>query len=108
MIEFICLFFPALISLVIFQKLIKKELTFIKSISVYALFNLSVNGMVFLIKTYVLGTGNASLIYGNDMTPSIALNYLIIAIPLCLFFAVIFALIYKNIDLKIEREEKNQ
>lgn len=107
MIEFICLFFPALISLVIFQKLIKKELTFIKSISVYALFNLSINGLVFLIKTYVLGTGNASLINGNDMTPSIALNYLIMAIPISLAVAIIVALVYKNIDLKIEKDEKN-
>lgn len=108
MIEFICLFFPAFISVGIFQKLIKNKLNLINLFSVYSIFNLAINGFVFLIKTYILGTGESLLIFDIDMTPSIALNYLIMAVPASVIFSIIFTLCYKNIELKIEKDDKIQ
>ncbi len=105
MVTFICLFFPALVSLFIYDKLNNKPLSRRNTVFLYSLFCLLINGACFAFKTLVLGTGNYLLAEGSDMTPSAALNYLIMAGAAAIIFAFIVALTSKNV--KIEKTDKN-
>ncbi len=102
MVQFICLFFPALVSVLIYEKLKKDAMTTRKYICMYALFNLGINFVCFFVKTLILRTGSILMNAAGDMTPDIALRYLVMAIPLGVIAPVVLALIGKHSDVHIE------
>ena len=102
MITFICLFFPSVLALALYEKITKCKISVKKSIYLYCIFNIFINGGCFLIKKYILATGDLYLFEGTDMTPSAAFNYLLITIPLAIICALIASLLKKNV--KIEKE----
>ena len=108
MIQFICLFLPAVISTSLFEKLNNQKATVKNSFYSYCLFNLLINGACFLIKTFILNTGSAPLINSfSDMTPHAAFNYLLMAIPLSVVFAFIYSLLSKNVSIT-KKENQNE
>lgn len=87
MITFICLFFPPVLSVWIYEHLRRRDLRKRHWIYLYAAAVLTTNLCVFLVKRLVLGTGGMPIfdLY-NDLPPSAASNYLIMAVPCALVF----------------------
>ena len=103
MITFICLFFPAVLSVFAYEKLNRRELNKKHWIYLYATNVLFINLGCFFIKSMVLGTGgNPIFDLYNDMPPSGAMNYLIMAIPLAVVMAVVEVLLEKSLKFTIE------
>lgn len=89
MITFICLFFPPVIAVQLHEWLEKKELPKKQWGYYYTTAVLFVNLMCFLVKRLVLGTGTLPIfdLY-TDITPSVASNYLIMAIPFSICYSL--------------------
>ena len=107
MVAFICLFFPAVLAVGIFEHLRKGPLSRRKWLYRYCTDVALINGICFAVKRYLLDTAAdpfASAV--ADLTPSAALNYLIMAIPTAIILAVMQALAAKHVTVTVE-EEKN-
>ena len=91
MITFICLFFPGILSVWLYEKVSAKQLTTKQWFYFYTTAVLFVNLFCFLVKRFLLGTGSMHMfnLY-EDITPSAASNYMIMAIPAAMVWAVSF------------------
>ena len=109
MITFICLFFPAVLSVFAYEKLMKKDLRAKQWIYLYVTGVLFTNLGCFFIKSMVLGTGGTPIfdLY-SDMPPSGAMNYLIMTIPIAIALAVVEALLEKTLKFSIEDSENGK
>ncbi len=106
MITFICLFFPAVISIWLYEIISKKQYDFKNIVYRYCLNNVLINFLVFAIKTFVLDTGlNTLQTLAHDMTPSAALNYLLISVPCAVLLAFVEFLLHKNAKLSVEENK---
>lgn len=106
MITFICLFFPAVLSVWIYEKLVKTNLNTKQWLYFYTAGNLFINLLCFLVKKVLLGTAaNALYTLQADITPSAACNYLIMAIPAAVFLAVFAALLRRHITITVEDDD---
>lgn len=109
MLKFICLFFPAVISVFIFDKLQKKPLQLRKIIYLYATNTVIINLLCILIKKLFLGTAdNPISAAGMDMIPGVAFNYLIMAVPFAVLISVIETILARNINIKVEENQTDE
>lgn len=106
MLAFICLFFPAMLSLRILEKLGREELRPLQRVYNYCTYVLLINFVCLGTKTLVLRTANIPLYEGGDMLPSAAFIYLIMAMFSGVFFAVLQVLLRKKVSFSVE-EDKN-
>lgn len=105
MIAFFCLFFPAVLSVCIYEKLIRKDLNIKKWIYLYTLNTMLINLVCFSFKTVVLQTGESPFFDSNcDMLPVVAMKYLFLAILSAVMFAVGEVLLKKSLRFTIEAE----
>ncbi len=81
MLLFIALFFPPVISVLMYDKLLKKDINFKSFLYLYCIDNLSVNFICVLIKKFVFKTADA-LLTAETATPSVMFNYLLTAVPI--------------------------
>lgn len=103
MIAFICLFFPAILSVWIYEKLTRTDLKGKQWLYFYIGANLFVNLLCFVAKKVLLGTAaNPLYTLQKDITPSAACNYLIMAIPAAVFLAVFAVLLRKHTKITVE------
>lgn len=109
MISVICLLFPAILCVWVYEKLAKHPLTRKNWLYLYALNVVLINAACFLVKKVVLHT--ADFPFGSfsvDLTPSAALNYLIMALPAGGALAFVEVLLSKNVKVTVEDEhDKN-
>lgn len=108
MIAFICLFFPAVVSVWIYDLLIKKQ-SKRQLIFRFCLNALIINGICFAVKSFLLSTGGELLysFYG-DMTPNVAVRYLIMAFPVCLLLGLVEVFLTKNVKVTVTDEKENE
>ncbi len=102
MITFICLFFPAVVSLWLYEALAKTSLGLKKCIFRFCLNSLIINFVCFVAKKFVFDTASYSLYIEGDMLPSTALNYLIIALPIAVILVLAEVLLSKKIKITVE------
>lgn len=103
MIKFICLFFPALICVWLYEHLSKAELTHKRWAYRYGLDVLLINGIIFAVKQYLLKTGALPLADpSGDMLPAAACNYLLMAFSLAAALAVAQVFASRHTKLTIE------
>ena len=108
LIEAICLFFPAVLCVCIYEKLSKGTLSPRRWLYTFALDTVCINLFCFAVKSYILGSGGQPLRPdGINMTPHAALNYLIITVPAAVLLAVAAAFFSKNVSVKIEENGEN-
>lgn len=108
MITFIVLFLPAVLSVWLWEVFAKTQLTKRKWVYLLSLNILLINFGCFAVKKWILYTGNnvmATLM--ADMTPSVAVNYLIMAIPAAVALALVEKLVSGKIQLRVEGDDKN-
>ena len=109
MIQFICLFFPGVLSVWLYEYLSKNDLSRKKWFCRYTLNVLLINVFCFAVKHYFLKTAMLSLADpSGDMLPSAALNYCIIAVPMAIVFAVVQAFLGKHAALTVEGAENEE
>ncbi len=102
MLAFTALFFPALITVCIYEHLMKTRLSVKSTVYLYAAGNIAVNCICAFVKKYLFKTADISLLSGWDMTPSAALNYMIIAVPSAILIAFFAVLLKKNVKVTKE------
>lgn len=104
MLCFISLFFPAIISVCICDRLYGGKMRKRSCIYLYAASNVAVNIICAVFKRFLFETADAELVtYLGDMTPSIMLNYMIIAVPTAVIVGCIAALLGKK-GIKVTKE----
>lgn len=106
MVSFICLFFPAVVALWLFEKVNHYNFNLKKMLYIYCIFNLCINGSCFFVKEYILDTGMYTLT-GNmkDMSITAAFHYLIMAIPLSFIFPLMSTVLSRNTKITKETQK---
>ena len=103
MITLICIFFPAVLSVFVYEKLSKKELQRRQWCYHYVMDTLLINFACFFVKTALMGSGEVPMfdLY-TDMVPARAVNYLTMAIPCAVAWSVLQVLLAKNVKVTVE------
>lgn len=103
MLIFICLFFPAVVSLRIYEALRREKLTLKQCVYHYCTDALLINLACLGAKTILLGSGGAPLSEGSwDMLPSAAFVYIIMALCCGVFLAVFQVLLSRHMAVAVE------
>lgn len=107
MITFIVLFLPAVLAVWIWETVSKTQLSKKKWLYLLSLNIMLVNLACFAIKKWILHTA-ANVLSGlaADMTPSVALNYLIMAIPVAIGLALVENFVFRHIRLRVEEDRE--
>ena len=109
MIAFICLFFPAVICIWIYELLIKRNLTKRQLVFFFCLNTLFINGVCFALKSFFFATGSEPFYtFVSDMTPNVAVRYLFIALPLGAVLALIEVFLTKNVKVTVSDEKDDK
>ncbi len=103
MIEFICLFLPALVCVSIFEKLKKNRLSVRDFIFLYAFDNIIINGIIFAAKKFVFRTGD--MVFGSfqsDTTPTAGFSFLLLGMFFSIILAFVEVIISQNFEVKVK------
>lgn len=105
MVTLIVLFFPAVLSVWIYEALCKVSLSRKQWLYRFALDTLLINWLCFAVKKWILGTAAAVISsFAADMTPAVACNYLIMAIPLAVAIGVLQVITKKVVRVEASSE----
>lgn len=106
MLAFICIFFPAVISVCIYEKLSRKTLERRQWAYLYVEAVLLINFACNFVKKALTGSGEVPMydLY-TDMVPERFVNYLTMAIPVAVALAVFQVLLSKNVKISVEETE---
>ena len=111
MITFMVLFFPAVISLCLYEILTRsRPLSYIQRIYVYVIANLVINFTVFCIKC-LLGTANNTLYNintANDISPLVALKYMVMAVPVAILVGFVLRILTKDFKISLEENKHDK
>ncbi|MBO4938123.1 MAG: hypothetical protein J6C98_03865 [Oscillospiraceae bacterium] len=99
MITFICLFFPPVLSVFLYEKIQKIRLDLRSFFGYYCLDVVMVNLICFMVKHFVLNTASDSM---ADLTPAGAMNYLVLALAAAVVMAFICVFAKKNVKISKE------
>lgn len=103
MIAMICLFFPAVLAMWLYESVEKEKLETRQWCYRYSANVLMINFICFAVKKWLLHTAGEALYHLNtDMIPSVAVNYLIMAVPVALFGAVLQIVLHRNVAITVE------
>ncbi len=104
MLAFICYFFPAIMSVWLFEVITKNDLNLKQFVLRFCTNSLIINFFCVGAKSLILGTGNVPIFDGKDMIPKVAFNYLIMAIAVSIVLIVIESLMFKKVKIAVEEE----
>lgn len=106
MVTFICLFFPPVLTVWAYEGLMRRELSRGRWFRLYVLDAVLMNLMCFFTKSVILKTGGHPLTAeSGDMTPSAAMNYLIMAFVFGAVLVLAQAFCTKNVRFSVEDRE---
>lgn len=109
MIAFICFFFPAVISLWLFEALLKRPLCRKQWLYRFCTNTLLINFICFGIKKFFLQTADSPLYSLNtDMYPSAAFNYMLMAVPAAIILVVFELLLSKKVKIELKEENRDE
>lgn len=109
MIAFICLFFPSVSSVWLYESLTKSRLERRRWLYLYTVDVMLVNLFCFLVKRFVLQTGGEAFFsLFTDTTPAAAANYLIMAIPAALILAAVQSLLRGRVSIAVEERDAKE
>lgn len=109
MVSFIVLFFPAVLTIWIFESLSKTDLRPKYFAVFYAASVLLINTICFLVLYYILDWGQVSLHDPQEgMSVYYAVRYLTLAVPMSVFVGIAAAFLRKYIRIEIEEAEDGE
>lgn len=109
MIQILCLFFPAAISVYIIQNFQKRKTDLVRFIYRYCFYTLAIN----IIMVFILRVKYPTLIFNEQVfTINFIFKYLIAAVILSIILPIIYEFLRKNVQvefiiLKNNKEERN-
>ena len=106
MLAFICYFFPAVMAIWLYEALAKKKLCLKQCIFRFCTNTALINFLCLGIKCYILHTGSIPMFSQPDMAPQVAVNYLIMAIPVAIALVVVEVLLFKKVKVTVEEENE--
>ena len=106
MVTFIILFFPAALSMWLYEHVTKTDLSVKRWVNLYAVHNLLINFACMMLMRLVTGQAGDYL-YNREIgiPPYVATNYLILAIPVAIAVAVAGILLHKTVKVELESNE---
>ena len=109
MIAFICLFFPAVLSVCMYERLTKRELGFKRIVYRFCINALIINFICFLSKKLFFGTAEAPLYtFETDMRPTVAINYIITAVAVAVALTLFEVLLSKKVRIYVEEDKEKE
>lgn len=106
MLKLICLFFPAVCSVGLFERLRKTDLKFKNMLYAFCLNAVLCNSAVLFFKEFLTLTSQEPLNAAfYDITPSVAIRYLAIALPAALIVGVSEALLFGKLKASVKTDE---
>lgn len=104
MLAFIALFFPAVVSVWLFESLAKTEFSVKQTIMRFCTNALLINFLCVIVKKFILGAGAEPLYTEIGMVPNVAAVYITMALIFGICIAVIEVVFSKKIILTVEEE----
>lgn len=105
MIAFICLFFPAVLSVGLFEHLRKEKLSRRHWLYRFCANTLLINGICFAFKRFILHTASQPFFsLTADASPAAALNYMVMALPAALVLVFLEVLCAKHAAVTLEEK----
>ncbi len=110
MIGFICLFFPAVVSVGMVDAVTRRDFSLKQFIYRFCTNALIINLVCFLIKKFVLGAGKEYLFVSGDAVPDVSIVYIGMALVAAIVLGLIESLLCKkvSVDLEVNKNEKKQ
>ena len=105
MVALICYFFPSVVGLWLFESLTKISLNLKQCIFRFCGNALSINFFCFATKKLVFKTALEPMYSHTDITPSVAFNYIIMAVFFAVLLTVFEVLISKKVKISVEDVE---
>lgn len=106
MITFIILFFPAALSMWIYERVTKTDLSVKRWLNLYAVHVLLINFFCLMMMRLITDQAGEYLYNREiDLSAYTATNYLIMAIPAAVVLGVAAVLLHKNVKVELEAEE---
>lgn len=105
MLKLICLFFPAVCSVGLFERLRKTDLKFKNMLYAFCFNAVLCNSAVLFFKEFITLTSQEPLNAAfYDITPSVAIRYLAIALPAALIVGILEALLLGKINTSVKTD----
>lgn len=106
MITFIMLFFPAALSMWLYEHVTKTDLSVKRWVNLYAVHNLLINFICLMLMRLVTDQAGEYLYNREiDIPPYAATQYLIKAIPVAIAVGVVAILLHKTVKVELEADE---
>ena len=100
--EIVCLFFPSLVGILIYEKINKKKLKVFDSIKYYSLLTILNNIIIYSILYYI---NNTNII---DYSVIFCLKYLVFSFVIQILLSFIITIIEKRLEIIIRVEKNNK
>jgi len=105
MLELLCIFFPSVISLVIFEKLQKRELSRRNAILFYTSCVALVNTIVFFVGAFIFDGKMKPINYGIGAYEGFIAKYLVCSVLVAVVLPVAAHVLCQNVKIKIETKK---
>ena len=105
MLEFLCLFFPAVLGTALIAKLLKNKPAVVSLIFIYAWECLTSNMTVFALKRFLFHTSEAPF---SNISVNAAFNYILLATAAAVVIGLFTAFFMKTFELRLEKNEEKR
>lgn len=107
MVTFIMLFFPAALSMWLYEHVTKTDLSVKRWVNLYAVHNLLINFICLMLMRLLTDQANDRLYNREiDIPPYVATDYLIKAIPVAIVLGLIAIALHKTVKVELESNEE--
>ena len=98
--SYICLLCPAVVAFLLYEKLLKKHLDIRDTILLYAVFLLLINTVAAVAMRFIFKISD-SISYTLSVSPTLAIEYIVIAFVMAIVWAIILASLTKNFEVEL-------
>ena len=98
--SYICLLCPAVVAFLSYEKLLKKRLNIRDTILLYAVFLLLINTVAAVAMRFIFKISD-SISYTLSVSPTLAIEYIVIAFVMAIVWAIILASLTKNFEVEL-------
>ena len=97
---YICLLCPAIVAFLLYEKLLKKRLDIRDTILLYVIFLLLINTVAAVAMRFIFKVSD-SISYTLSVSPTLAIEYIVIAFVTAIVWAIILASLTKNFEVEL-------
>lgn len=107
MIQFICLFFPSVLSVWIMERIQKRNFNLKEFIYYFILSIIFINLLIFLV-IYIFSDSSIEYLSKETFTLLFSIKYLVLSFSLSLLFPIFFSIVKSNFDFSISIDENEK